>query len=574
MSSRLLCCAGVALALGCWVLAADEKPANPPGGEDVQDVVFLGDKQPLLLRLHLMIDGKPFQAVHRAALEGYLAALFTHLDGNGDGVLSEEEARRMPAPFKQPGDVTVASINVAFNYRVVDADGDGRISRAELAAYHREFSGGSVQLQPPQRTTVPPQVSDALFARLDTDKDGKLSKSELEAAAASLFQLDVDRDELLTPQELLPSLFAPALAGVAPPPAMAAGNRAASVPPLFVLSTDEDRAGLAVALLTRYGQGKNSKLSRERLGLSAEAFERLDANKDGALDAAELERFADRPADAEFLVRSGAPTQGQQPLEVVQPDGKSGTPGLAVRPSGDGSLILALAGMQVEFRVNAGRPAQLPGTRQSYLDRFLAADAGKKGHLTLKDAQKSGFFPNLFALLDHDGDGKLTERELSVYLDEVQERQARLIAATPALMISERGQGLFELLDRDRDGRLSLRELREAPRLLARLGREAEGKLSREDLPAVYQLAVGLGQASFSRAGAVAFTSREAPMLTLDWARADLLWFSRMDRNRDGDISPREFLGTAEDFRRLDADGDGLISREEAERGEALFKKK
>src|SRR6185437_4376532 len=42
------------------------------------------------------------------------------------------------------------------------------------------------------------------------------------------------------------------------------------------------------------------------------------------------------------------------------------------------------------------------------------------------------------------------------------------------------------------------------------------------------------------------------------------LWFSKMDRNRDGDLSPREFLGTVEDFRKLDTDGDGLISVEEA----------
>jgi hypothetical protein len=41
-----------------------------------------------------------------------------------------------------------------------------------------------------------------------------------------------------------------------------------------------------------------------------------------------------------------------------------------------------------------------------------------------------------------------------------------------------------------------------------------------------------------------------------------------MDRNRDGDVSPKEFLGTREQFRRLDADGDGLISLAEAIRAE------
>jgi hypothetical protein len=46
-----------------------------------------------------------------------------------------------------------------------------------------------------------------------------------------------------------------------------------------------------------------------------------------------------------------------------------------------------------------------------------------------------------------------------------------------------------------------------------------------------------------------------------------------MDRNGDGDVSPREFLGTDEEFRLLDADGDGLISADEARRYEAARKK-
>jgi len=51
------------------------------------------------------------------------------------------------------------------------------------------------------------------------------------------------------------------------------------------------------------------------------------------------------------------------------------------------------------------------------------------------------------------------------------------------------------------------------------------------------------------------------------------LWFTKMDRNHDGDLSVREFIGSAEDFRKLDSDGDGLISVEEARQFEARLAK-
>jgi hypothetical protein len=43
------------------------------------------------------------------------------------------------------------------------------------------------------------------------------------------------------------------------------------------------------------------------------------------------------------------------------------------------------------------------------------------------------------------------------------------------------------------------------------------------------------------------------------------LWFRKMDRNADGDVSRSEFLGGAADFAMLDANGDALIALEEAE---------
>ena len=49
------------------------------------------------------------------------------------------------------------------------------------------------------------------------------------------------------------------------------------------------------------------------------------------------------------------------------------------------------------------------------------------------------------------------------------------------------------------------------------------------------------------------------------------IWFQRMDRNMDGDLTWKEFLGPRHVFEELDADHDGLIDPIEAERAEALF---
>ena len=51
------------------------------------------------------------------------------------------------------------------------------------------------------------------------------------------------------------------------------------------------------------------------------------------------------------------------------------------------------------------------------------------------------------------------------------------------------------------------------------------------------------------------------------------VWFKKMDRNGDGDVSAREFNGPPSLFQRMDPDGDGLISPEEARAYEKAMKK-
>src|SRR5439155_1393716 len=101
-----------------------------------------------------------------------------------------------------------------------DADGDGKVTRAEFAEYFRKNGGAAFQMA--QRgsdntmyrrfaldtTGTLPTMSQAdalnkaLFKLLDTDKDGKLSRKELAAAVGILLKKDADDDEMVTVAEL------------------------------------------------------------------------------------------------------------------------------------------------------------------------------------------------------------------------------------------------------------------------------------------------------------------------------------------------------------------------------------
>jgi hypothetical protein len=124
------------------------------------------------------------------------------------------------------------------------------------------------------------------------------------------------------------------------------------------------------------------------------------------------------------------------------------------------------------------------------------------------------------------------------------------------------GNPLERLLDRDQDGRFTHRERQELGGLVAALDRNQDGEVARDEIPVPIRLAVTLGPQVHQLLRAPTGSARTiAPK---EAAPAPPDWFISMDKNGDRDLARGEFLGTTEQFRQFDTDGDSLLSVQEA----------
>src|SRR5262245_33985528 len=131
-------------ALAALLLAAlgtaEVSAAAPPPREGA-DLVLLWAGNRVALRLEVLVDGRP----PAQAWAAFLDKLFDHFDADRDGSLSPKEvARLLPLPL--PG-----GRELAFDFAKLDANKDGKVSRAELKAFCRRwgFTPVVVAVEPP-----------------------------------------------------------------------------------------------------------------------------------------------------------------------------------------------------------------------------------------------------------------------------------------------------------------------------------------------------------------------------------------------------------------------------------------
>jgi hypothetical protein len=462
---------------------------EPPQGERNDPwirLLLLAPKQPMLIDVAVFVDGKPYREGREAWIDGVIrdakagtsqgtATLLESLksfampSGDATDAASESAEDKPDADDGEPDAQAEPDIQyVATSTRSAPtlrerilayaaAAGDA-LNRDELHWLLADWGPGPEVVMLNASLSWERAGDAPLLAYLDVDHDGVLSPEEIEQIETLLAKADANGDDVIEAGELR----------------RRAVDRfklpyAVGYPLLVVVDGNTDWDAVAMQVDQLYGK---------------------DDSDLGDLASTELSaRLNESRADLSLRVNFGSSSG----ISIVSADGSGSTltPAVSASPK---SVRAAVGNARFEFVASAGgATTDQAGTQVSL---GAAIDGG-----------------DVTALVDHDGDGRLTRRE-----------QGDLAAA-----LSE--------LDSDKNGAVTAKEL-----------------------PSSVRIAVGQG--------AVIHTLLASPAVVTpgDMAAGPSApdWFAGMDQNHDGDLSPKEFLGASEQFSQLDADGDGLISTQEA----------
>lgn len=564
----------------CSLLNVSSTFAKAP--PDVQDFVLLTKEKPVLIRAHLKVHGAPLHKTWANLFE----KLFHQLDRDHNGTLSTEEQTRIPpasALFrltrdnqkkksqKQPKLASPAGVAELMQF----------YQRAGAAPF-RLVSSGSTYVAPVRVTTsgaantltstgqsLPVRLNQSILSLLDQNGDKKISAKELSKAEPRLLSRDFDENEQLSPNEILgqpqPTNSSDVDALVVDL-SSSMGAKLQTFPLLVLVDSGKPSAELAQRMFQKYNQRAPTGdiyvpevLSQKEVGLAPKRFAQMDQNNDGRLSLKEMARLPLCPPDVEVDVELGVKdkihlTKNAKAKRLEQPTRQFVDVGLTQL-----ELIVGGAGTQ--------RYAQVFSFESQTLDvMFKQLDRDMNGYLDKTEGNQNRFVREHFTTMADDK-GHVYLKAMKSWYGQIQEFQQLSKGTWVTLNVREQGRGLFDLMDRNNDANLSLREMRAAVDLLRNLDRNRDQNLTLDEIPRRLQIAFSQGKPTdpLNRSFDVLFSNWDAGRFQFsDDQRKGPRWFKKMDRNRDGDVSPREFLGSKDAFEKLDLDGDGLISTSEA----------
>ncbi|QDU78795.1 transaldolase/EF-hand domain-containing protein [Polystyrenella longa] len=534
------CCLAMSLLLLSTIAAAQPASREKTEGPkyDSYTLLFFESQHPYFIRLQVAIDSQPPEQMRA----GLLGNLFEQTDTNRNGEIDLEELRQFRGPARMQ-DVVKSQAE----------SNDAPITRETFVAILEPALGipFGLQLESARVSDLPD-----LFSKLDLNEDHILEADEWESALHLLEKYDFDDDETLNLVEVMP-LLRPLNLTVARSQPTPAGHSAG----LFeLIDPQQPREQLAQQLLAQYdgarGQKEDGQLDQTELGWTADDWmKKFDANEDQALNRTELLRVLTDPP-AQRIWRMRMPLQERITVRFWEADTEDED--WKYPRSSSSRAQLSVGGWELGVRIHNPRP-QFADVLSFYKLRFLQADTDSDGGLTKEEARGLNVLAP-FAYLDEDQDEKLTREELTKYVNQ----EASLAQCQLLMSVDKKSQSLFRLLDVDSDRRLEPRELLHPAEKMKSFDNNHDGQLTEPEMKTIYELSFQLQPPSlFMDSFNLNNANRIGPILTPPTTGPE--WFRQMDRNLDGDLTRREFLGPGVLFQKFDLDQDRLLSPKEAE---------
>ncbi|MEZ6129498.1 MAG: hypothetical protein R3C59_12515 [Planctomycetaceae bacterium] len=491
------------------------------------DMLLMLPDGPVHLRIFVTDGGRSLEEARTA----YLQELVASLDTDNDGRLSRMETTTHP--------LFVSGRRFEGNAFLKSLRSERPLSQRDIELAVDRTAGQLVTYR--QNNALADQDL-SVFRVLDKDESGLIERGEMRLAPAHVAERDSDFDECITFDEFLNEQ-----------PAMM-GNvviaQIADEPPASLhseLLRDANEPVLAARLVRKYDADRNAHLTHDELGWEAGRMKMLDTDRDGKLSMQELSQLAAAVPDVAMKI------------DLSKDSGEAMT--LIGEPSDDivaaRSDLVRLQRGTLSLSVGYRRRDPMEEAVQNASATFNAMDVDANGYLDRDEiAEHQRFERYLFDAMDRDEDDRVFSEELMTYVKEY-----TLPASTTCqVTLLDTGNGFFQLLDANADGRISVRELRNIEQTLLSVAKNEES-INPSRLNKSYRIEIQRGGVGLF--GRVDRPSAETPAALLK-PTGGPIWFQRMDRNGDGDLTWDEFLGPRDVFHSLDTDHDDLIDESEA----------